>query len=243
MPTMIREPDLLDPDPWHARGHDFIDFAIAALSRVTYCGNQRILDLSCGAGTSTFRIASHVGRSCEVVGVDRSASAVRRAETLRLASGFENVVFAQRNAEVDGLGGPYHHVFSFFGSMSFKRPEHLLRNIRQAMHPGGTYTRRSCCSATTGKCASDPIWPTRSTLPPVRGRSRNCWRCSGRKQPREARKSMRRSPAHCCRSSAPMASGSLQAHGWLGRPNHVDLARPSRGRRAATPPGAARTRA
>lgn len=138
---MNNEHRILKQDAWHNHAHGFVGYANAALSRVSYAEGDRILEVSSGSGAGTFRIATHVGASCEIVGVERSASAIRRAEGQRVASGFDNVIFAQRNAESDQLGGPYHHAFSLFGTMCFERPDHLLRNIRKALIMGGTYTQ------------------------------------------------------------------------------------------------------
>src|SRR5262249_31824028 len=56
---------------------------------------QRVLDLGSGVGDVSIIVARLVGPSGEVVGIDRDASSIRRAETRIAAAGFRNVHFVQ----------------------------------------------------------------------------------------------------------------------------------------------------
>jgi ubiquinone/menaquinone biosynthesis C-methylase UbiE len=92
------------------------------------------LDVGCGFGDTTERIADAVGLEGHAHGVD---VAPRFIETARSEVAGPNVSFAVADVQVDDLGGPYDYVFSRFGVMFFDNPGAAMRNIRRTMAPGG----------------------------------------------------------------------------------------------------------
>lgn len=54
---------------------------------------ERVLDLGSGSGMDTFFAAERVGRSGEVVGVDMTDAQLRKAEALRSAGGYAQVIY------------------------------------------------------------------------------------------------------------------------------------------------------
>ena len=98
---------------------------------------ERVLDVGCGFGDSARQIATMVGPEGEVVGVDASPRFIEaaRAETEQAALG--NVRFAVADVEAGGLGDGFDRVFSRFGTMFFANPVRSLRNMREALVPGG----------------------------------------------------------------------------------------------------------
>jgi ubiquinone/menaquinone biosynthesis C-methylase UbiE len=107
----------------------------AALELFPPAAGQRVLDIGCGFGDTTLRIASMVGPDGEVSGVD---VAPRFIETARREAGqaATNVRFSVADVQTDALGGPYDLAFSRFGTMFFANPVAALRNVRSALAPG-----------------------------------------------------------------------------------------------------------
>src|ERR1700759_1258989 len=91
------------------------------------------LDVGCGFGDATERIADLVGLEGHAHGVD---VAPRFIEAARAEVAGPNVSFAVADVQVDDLGGPYDYVFSRFGVMFFDNPGAAMRNIRSSMAPG-----------------------------------------------------------------------------------------------------------
>jgi SAM-dependent methyltransferase len=114
----------------------------------------RTLDLGCGFGDTTQRIAELVGSEGEVVGLDVSEPFVELAR--REAEGVANVSFAVADVQVADLGGPYDYAFSRMGLMFFASPVQALRNIRSALAPEG----RLC--AVVWRQKPDNLWVRRA---------------------------------------------------------------------------------
>lgn len=98
----------------------------------------RVLDVGCGFGDTTQRIARLVGADGEVIGVDAAPrfieDAVREAREAKLA----NVRFLVADVQ-ESLGAEEHFdmAFSRFGTMFFANPVAAMRNVRKALVPGG----------------------------------------------------------------------------------------------------------
>ena len=103
--------------------------------RKSYPAGARVLDVGCGFGDWTLRIAAQVAPGGEAVGVDCAQNFVDAAT--REAAGAPNASFFVADAQCDDLRGPYDHAFSRFGTMFFNPPGLALRNIRGALAPGG----------------------------------------------------------------------------------------------------------
>lgn len=97
----------------------------------------RVLDIGCGFGDSTRRLAELVGPGGEAVGNDSSARFIEMARSEAEEAGVANVSFIVGDVQTSDLGGPYDAVYSRFGTMFFANPVAALRNVRQALAPGG----------------------------------------------------------------------------------------------------------
>ena len=107
----------------------------AALSLFPPEAGQHVLDIGCGLGDTTQRIAGLVGLDGSAVGVD---AAPRFIETARAeGAAVPNAGFEVRDVQVDDLGGPYDLAFSRMGTMFFASPVAALRNVRSSLVPGG----------------------------------------------------------------------------------------------------------
>ena len=113
----------------------------AALERCNYRTGTRVLDVGCGFGDTTTRIAQLVGASGEAVGVDCAKNFIDAARCLARETGLENAHFLVADAQGGDLRGPYDHVFARFGTMFFEMPGTAMRRLREVMRPGGTFTQ------------------------------------------------------------------------------------------------------
>ncbi|HVP35241.1 MAG TPA: class I SAM-dependent methyltransferase [Steroidobacteraceae bacterium] len=111
------------------------------LRRNTYAAGARVLDVGCGFGDSTIRIAQMVGPGGEALGVDCAENFVRAAQRAAAEAGVSNARFFTADVQSDDLRGPYDGAFARFGTMFFMMPGVALRNIRAALKPGGVLTQ------------------------------------------------------------------------------------------------------
>jgi ubiquinone/menaquinone biosynthesis C-methylase UbiE len=100
----------------------------------------RVLDVGCGFGDSTLRIAAEVGPAGRAVGVDCAPRFVDAATDAAKAARSENASFFVGDVQWDDLRGPYDRAFARFGTMFFSMPGAAMRNIRRALVPGGEFT-------------------------------------------------------------------------------------------------------
>jgi ubiquinone/menaquinone biosynthesis C-methylase UbiE len=109
----------------------------AALRMLPPRPGDRVLDIGCGFGDTTQRIAGLVGPGSEVLGVDAAAQFIDAARREAGEAGVANARFEVVDVQVGQLGGPYDLAFSRFGTMFFASPVAALRNVRAALAPGG----------------------------------------------------------------------------------------------------------
>ncbi len=98
----------------------------------------RVLDVGCGFGDTTQRIAGIVGSGGEAVGVDAAPrfieDAIREAREANVA----NARFVVADVQETLCGEErFDMAFSRFGTMFFANPVAALRNVRAALLPGG----------------------------------------------------------------------------------------------------------
>jgi ubiquinone/menaquinone biosynthesis C-methylase UbiE len=98
---------------------------------------QRVLDIGCGFGDSTQRIAGLVGAGGEVLGVDAAPRFVETASQEAEEAGVSNVRFAVADIEATTFAERFDLAFSRMGTMFFANPVAALRNVREALVPGG----------------------------------------------------------------------------------------------------------
>jgi ubiquinone/menaquinone biosynthesis C-methylase UbiE len=98
---------------------------------------ERVLDVGCGFGDTTQRLAALVGPDGEAVGIDAAARFIDTGRQEADHAGFDNARFEVADVQQSVPGGPYEMAFSRFGTMFFSNPVVALRNIRQVLAPGG----------------------------------------------------------------------------------------------------------
>jgi SAM-dependent methyltransferase len=98
---------------------------------------DRVLDLGCGFGDTTRRLAELVGPEGEVVGVDAAARFIDVACREVAEAGIANARFLVEDVQACELDGRFDYAYSRFGTMFFSNPVAALRNVRRALAPGG----------------------------------------------------------------------------------------------------------
>jgi ubiquinone/menaquinone biosynthesis C-methylase UbiE len=98
---------------------------------------DRALDVGCGFGDTTRRLAELVGPEGEAVGVDAAQRFIDAARRETAQAGVANARFIANDVQACELDGGFDYVFSRFGTMFFANPVVALRNVRQALVPGG----------------------------------------------------------------------------------------------------------
>jgi SAM-dependent methyltransferase len=106
----------------------------AILALAAPAAGERVLDVGCGAGTTTLALRERVGAGGAVTGIDVSAPqlAVARAR----AAGTD-VAFVEADAAAYPFRPEHDLVFSRFGVMFFAEPERAFANLRTAAAAAG----------------------------------------------------------------------------------------------------------
>jgi ubiquinone/menaquinone biosynthesis C-methylase UbiE len=112
----------------------------AALALHPPAPGERVLDIGCGFGDTTQRIAQLVGPQGAALGVDVAERFVVRAREEAREAGTPNVRFLVADVQATSFEERFDYAFSRFGTMFFANPVVALRNVRQALEPGGRLT-------------------------------------------------------------------------------------------------------
>jgi ubiquinone/menaquinone biosynthesis C-methylase UbiE len=113
----------------------------AALTRCGFGRGMRVLDVGCGFGDTTLRIARSVGPEGTAVGMDCAENFIELCERDARSEGVGNAEFFVGDAQWGDLRGPYDHAFARFGTMFFEMPGAAMRNVHGALKPGGRFTQ------------------------------------------------------------------------------------------------------
>jgi ubiquinone/menaquinone biosynthesis C-methylase UbiE len=98
---------------------------------------ERVLDIGCGFGDTTQRIAGLVGPSGMAFGVDAAPRFIEAAIGEAVAAGVANARFAVVDVETTPFDERFDMAFSRMGTMFFANPVAALRNVREALLPAG----------------------------------------------------------------------------------------------------------
>jgi ubiquinone/menaquinone biosynthesis C-methylase UbiE len=109
----------------------------AALALAPPRPGDRVLDIGCGFGDTTQRIAELVGSDGEAVGVDAAARFIEAARAETAAAGIRNARFLVADVQATEFDERFDMAFARFGTMFFASPVAALRNVRRALEPGG----------------------------------------------------------------------------------------------------------
>ncbi len=98
---------------------------------------ERALDIGCGFGDTTQRIAGLVGEAGSALGVDVAERFIETARAEAEEAGADNVEFKVADVEVTEFDDRFDYAFARFGTMFFANPVAAMRNVRKALVPGG----------------------------------------------------------------------------------------------------------
>lgn len=97
--------------------------------------DEHVIDVGCGCGGSTLRLAERVGPGGAVLGVDISKPMLARARAR--ATDLPWVQFREGDAAVERFARETDLLYSRFGVMFFDQPAQAFANLRSALRPSG----------------------------------------------------------------------------------------------------------
>jgi ubiquinone/menaquinone biosynthesis C-methylase UbiE len=97
---------------------------------------EKLVDIGCGCGTTTFELARRVGASGHVTAVDISKPMLNVARQSADHAGASNVAFLEADAQVHAFApASFDALFSRFGVMFFGDPIAAFKNLVAALKP------------------------------------------------------------------------------------------------------------
>jgi SAM-dependent methyltransferase len=134
---------------------------------------MRVADFGCGPGTMTRMLASLVGPSGSVTGIDLHAAQLEQAKQLCAIEGLANTTFVAADACTTGLPGDrFDLVYCRFLLLHLRDPASCLHEMSRVLKPGGVLLAEdgdlaSACSVPP--TALDAFADLFSRLGPIRG--------------------------------------------------------------------------
>jgi SAM-dependent methyltransferase len=98
---------------------------------------ERAVDIGCGFGDTTRRIAGMVGPEGSALGVDAAERFIEQARAEAAEAGVENARFMVGDLQATEFEESFDYAFSRMGTMFFANPVPAMRNVRRALVPGG----------------------------------------------------------------------------------------------------------
>jgi SAM-dependent methyltransferase len=110
----------------------------ALMERAGIRSGEAVIDVGCGAGTTTLQLAAAVGAHGSVLGIDISEPLLAAARRRVLQTGRTNVRLLRADAQTQRFERACHdRVVSRFGVMFFDDPVGAFANLASALRPGG----------------------------------------------------------------------------------------------------------
>lgn len=154
-----------------ARSQDAIDRSLAKITEAAIAFaapqiDERVLDIGCGCGTTTFRLREKVGPNGATAGVDVSKVMLNVARA-RAGASNADVAFVEDDAAKHDFQPVFDLVFSRFGVMFFADPVAAFANIRTALTKTGRMAFVCWRSLPENFWAYAPLVAARPFLPPM----------------------------------------------------------------------------
>jgi SAM-dependent methyltransferase len=149
------------------RDRDHAPMTDAVLKLAAPSLGEHVLDIGCGSGTTTLRLAEAVGAQGSVLGIDLSAPMLAVAERRARQSGS-----VAKFIEADVADHPFRTkhfdlAFSQFGVMFFADPVAALANVHAAMKKGGRLAFVCWRASTENPWSAVPEAAAKPWLPPM----------------------------------------------------------------------------
>jgi SAM-dependent methyltransferase len=143
-----------------------LDRALGAISEALLAfaapkPGERVLDIGCGTGTTTYALAKAVGPGGSVTGVDISRPMLSVARGRGVG-----VNFREADASTHLFHPTHDLLFSRFGVMFFADPTSAFANLRKALSPHGRLAFVCWRDVKENLWASTPMAAARPFLPP-----------------------------------------------------------------------------
>ena len=120
---------------------------------------QRVVDLGSGVGDVSMLLAPIVGPSGEVVGIERDASSISRAEARAAAADLHNVSFIQTDVSEITRDKLFDAAVGRFILLFLPDPISVLRSVVQLVRPGGVIAfQEPSWIPLLGLSARLPLW-------------------------------------------------------------------------------------
>ena len=101
---------------------------------------MRVLDVACGAGNQSLRVAERVGSSGSVVASDISPTMLELVRENAARAGVRNIATLEGAAEnLDKADGPFDAAICRLGLMLFPSPRKTLEALQRVLLPGGRF--------------------------------------------------------------------------------------------------------
>lgn len=129
-----------DAGPTWVRNMRAMDICLApvlslVMDKAALCAGEDVLDIGCGAGTSSSAAAKAVGPAGSVLGADISKTLLTEARNRAVGP---NTRFVDADAQTYGFANAgFNAVISRFGVMFFDDPVAAFRNMAAALRPHG----------------------------------------------------------------------------------------------------------
>jgi SAM-dependent methyltransferase len=101
---------------------------------------ERVIDIGCGFGDTTQRLAELVGPDGSALGIDVSEPFIDTARKETEEAGADNVSYLLADVQTLELPQEFDYAYSRMGIMFFANPVAALRNVSAALVPGGRFT-------------------------------------------------------------------------------------------------------
>jgi SAM-dependent methyltransferase len=112
-------------------------FGEAVIDRLAPAAGHRLIDIGCGTGATTIRLASLVAPGT-VTGVDLSVAMLAAARSRAAVAGVDNAGFVECDVQSDDIpSGPFDLAFSRFGVMFFSDPVAAFSRIADRLVEAG----------------------------------------------------------------------------------------------------------
>ena len=113
------------------------EHGLAAMDALAPKPGETVIDIGCGAGTTTVQLAQRVGATGHVQGLDISPTMIDGAKQYATEMHADNTTFVVADAMVENFQPIADALYSRFGTMFFSDATVAFANMLTSLRPGG----------------------------------------------------------------------------------------------------------